>query len=52
MRAAYDTEADALSIDLIDADRWDAAETIDDDFCTVSFVSGRIANIDLLSPAA
>lgn len=50
MRATYDTEADAISIDLVDTDRWDAAETIDDDYCTVSFASGRVANVELLSP--
>ena len=52
MRAEYDSEADALSIDLIDADRWDRSETIDDSFCTVAFADGRPANVELLSPAA
>jgi uncharacterized protein YuzE len=50
MRAEYDTEADALSIDLIPADGWDDGEGVDDDYCTVAFARGRPANIELLSP--
>jgi uncharacterized protein YuzE len=52
MRAEYDSQADALSIDLIDAERWDTGEGVDDDYCTVSLAAGRPANIELLSPAA
>ena len=52
MRAEYDSTADALSIDLIEATRWDGSDAIDDDYCTVALVGGRPANVELLSPAA
>ena len=51
MQAEYDSEADALSIDLISADRWDGSDAIDEDYCTVGTVDGRPANIELLSSA-
>lgn len=51
MRAEYDSQADALSIDLIDADRWDGSDSIDPDYCTVALVGERAANVELLSPA-
>jgi uncharacterized protein YuzE len=51
MRAEYDSEADALSIDLIEAEQWDASDPIDDDYCTLAFAGGRAANIELLAPA-
>lgn len=50
MRAEYDSRADALSIDLLDADRWDRGEGVDADYCTVSFAGGRVANLELLAP--
>lgn len=51
MRAEYDSEADALSIYLIVADRWDGAdEDIDDTYCHVPLVGGEPANIELLNP--
>jgi len=50
MRAEYDSQADVLSIDLIDAERWDGADPIDDDYCTVALVGGRPANVELLAP--
>jgi hypothetical protein len=51
MRAEYDSDADALSIDLIEAERWDESEAVDDDYCTVALVGGRAANVELLAPA-
>jgi len=50
MRAEYDSRAEALSIDLIEAERWDGSDAIDDAHCTVALVGGRAANIELLSP--
>jgi hypothetical protein len=50
MRADYDSEADALSIDLIEVDRWDGDEEIDDDYCHVSMRRGCPANVELLNP--
>jgi len=53
MRADYDSEADALSIDLLIVDRWDGPDDpIDDSYCHVSFAGGEPANIEILSPRA
>ena len=52
MRAEYDSSADALSIDLIDAQRWDGSDAIDADYCRVAFVGERPAKVELLSPGA
>lgn len=51
MRAEYDSEADALSIDLLDVERWDGAEIVDVDHCTVALSRGRPANLELLAPS-
>jgi hypothetical protein len=51
MRAEYDSEADALSIDLIDASSWDDSISIDETYCHLSVAQGVPANIELLSPA-
>ena len=50
MKADYDSEANALSIDLIEVNRWDGGEGVDEDYCTVAFSNGRPANIGLLNP--
>lgn len=50
MRAEYDSQADALSIDLIDVARWDECATVDDTYCRVALVDGRPANVELLAP--
>lgn len=52
MRAEYDSQADALSIDLLVGARWGDGEGVDDDYCTVTFAEGdaRVANVELLSP--
>jgi hypothetical protein len=51
MKADYDSEADALSIELIDVDRWDDGGELDEHYCTVAFSKGRPANIGLLHPS-
>jgi hypothetical protein len=50
MKADYDSKADAVSIDLIEVDRWDGGDGVDDDYCNVSFSKGRVANVALLNP--
>ena len=50
MRAEYDSQADALSIDVIVTERWDHGEGVDEDYCTVAFAKDRLANVELLSP--
>jgi uncharacterized protein YuzE len=52
MRAEYDSRADALSIELVQAEHWDRGEGVDDDYCTVSFADDRPVNIELLTPSA
>jgi hypothetical protein len=52
MRAEYDSDADALSIDLIEVDRWDGPDqSVDDSLCTVALAGGKAANVELLAPA-
>jgi hypothetical protein len=52
MRAEYDSQADALSIDLIEVEGWDGPdESVDDSHCTVAIAGGRPANVELLAPA-
>lgn len=51
MRADYDSEADALDIQLTGFDRYERQEQVDDDFCTVGFSGGRLVDIELLTPA-
>jgi hypothetical protein len=49
MRAEYDSEADALSIQLLE-ESWDDGDQIDDTYCTVALAAGRPANIELIAP--
>ena len=51
MRADYDSEADALSIELRRVERFDDQEQVDDDYCNVGIVTGRAVNVELLYPA-
>ena len=51
MKADYDSEADALSIDLVRFDRYDHQEQVDDDYCNVGIVNGRAVDVELLYPA-
>jgi hypothetical protein len=50
MKADYDSEANALSIDLAEVPRWDDGEEIDDTYCNVALFEGRPANVELLNP--
>jgi len=51
MRAEYDSTADALSIDLIEVDRWEGSDAVDDTYCRVAFAGGLPVNVELLSPS-
>jgi hypothetical protein len=51
MRADYDSEANALSIDLRRFDRYERQDEVDDDYCVVGFAEGAPARVSLLSPA-
>ncbi len=51
MRADYDSQADALSIDLRSFEHYERQEHVDDDFCVVGFAGGEPVRIALLSPA-
>lgn len=50
MRADYDSEADALLIDLIDIDRCDERESLHDANCDVALKDGQPANVELRFP--
>lgn len=50
MKADYDSQAEALSIDLVEVDRWDAGDPIDDTYCNVALRKGQPVNIELLNP--
>lgn len=51
MKAYFDSEANAVSIDLIEVDRWDDGGEFDENYCTIAFSQGRVANIGLLYPS-
>jgi uncharacterized protein YuzE len=51
MKVDYDSEADAISITLTRFDHYDHQEQVDDDFCNVGIVGGRVVDVELLSPA-
>lgn len=51
MRADYDSEADALSIELRQFQYYDRQDEVDDDYCTVGFAGGGPVSVALLSPA-
>ena len=52
MKADYDSEADALSIDLLDVDHCDDGVSIDQaEHCNVALAQGQVANVELLYPA-
>jgi hypothetical protein len=52
MRVDYDSEADALSIELRHFKRYDYQRQIDDDYCTVGFAGGGLVHVELLTPGA
>ena len=51
MRVDYDSEADAISIELRPHFQYDNQEQVDDDFCNVGIVGGLPVDVELLSPA-
>lgn len=52
IRADYDSEADALSIELRRSKRYDHQEQVDDDYCNVGIVDGQAVDVELLYPAS
>lgn len=51
MKAYFDSEANAVSIDLLDVDHWDDGDEFDEYYCTVAFSKDRLVNIGLLYPS-
>jgi hypothetical protein len=51
MKADYDSQADAISIELSQFDHFDDQEQVDEDFCTVGFAKGQPVKVALLGPA-
>jgi hypothetical protein len=51
MRADYDSQADAIAINLRRFDRYERQEEVDDDYCVVGFARGEPVQVSLLSPA-
>lgn len=51
MRADYDSEADALDIELTPFDRYERQEQVHDSWCTVGFSDGQLVDVELLTPA-
>ena len=51
MKATYDSEANALGIELIEVDYWDDGDGFDEDYCNLGFSKGRLAYIGLLYPS-
>jgi hypothetical protein len=51
VKADFDSEADALAIELIDVDRWDDGDGFDENYCNLGFYEGRLVYIGLLCPS-
>jgi hypothetical protein len=51
MRADYDSEADALDLELVRFEHYDDQEQVDDDFCTVGFAGGVRSVSDCCIPS-
>ena len=51
MRGDFDTEANALEIDLIRSEHAEYTEIVDDTYCHVAMVGEEAVNISLLTPA-
>lgn len=51
MKADFDSEANALAIELIEVDYWDDGDGFDEDYCNLGFSKGRLAYIGLLCPS-
>ncbi|HTR74102.1 MAG TPA: hypothetical protein VMH33_02450 [Solirubrobacterales bacterium] len=51
MKADYDSEADAILIEIEEVDHWDRGVTVDDaDFCEVAFLDDRPVGVSLRYP--
>jgi hypothetical protein len=50
MRADYDSQADALDIELVPFDLFERQEPVHDTYCHVGFAKGGPASIELLTP--
>jgi hypothetical protein len=51
LKADYDSQANALGIELVEVDRWDDGYEFDDDYCNLGFAGGRLVYIGLLHPS-
>ncbi len=51
MRADYDSEANALDIELVPFKYFERQEQVHDSYCTVGFSDGRLVDVELLTPA-
>lgn len=51
MRADYDSQADALDIELTPFEYFERQEQVHDSYCTVGFAGGRLVDVELLIPA-
>jgi hypothetical protein len=51
VKADYDSQADALSISLVQFKHYDHQESVDEDNCHVGIVAGRPVDVELLYPA-
>jgi hypothetical protein len=51
MRVDYDSEADALDIELFPFEHFERQEPVHDSYCQVGFAKGAPASVELLSPA-
>jgi hypothetical protein len=51
MNADFDSEANALAIELIEVDHWDDGDGFDEDYCNLGFSRGRLVYIGLLYPS-
>jgi hypothetical protein len=51
MKAYFDSQANAVSIDLMTVDYWDDGDEFDEYYCTIAFSKGRLVNIGLLYPS-
>jgi hypothetical protein len=52
MRADYDSEADALDIELVRFERLEGQDSVDDTYCQVGFSGGVPVCVELLNPAS
>lgn len=51
MRADYDSQADALDIELFRFEHLERQDSVHDTYCQVGFAGGRPASIEVLTPA-